>query len=128
MNRELPEGFRYIVNGVVATIIHFVILTFNLEYLNFESAGLANIVAASFGITASFLGSRYYVFRYSSGSVLSQASKFSALYVSIALAHGAVLYIWTDLFQLNYRVGFLIATSLQVASSYLGNKFLVFRS
>ena len=43
--------FRYIVNGVFATAVHFAVLTFNLKVLGFASAGLANLVAAVFGIT-----------------------------------------------------------------------------
>ena len=35
--------FRYVVNGLVATAVHFAVLTFNLKVLAFASAGLANL-------------------------------------------------------------------------------------
>lgn len=123
------ELIRFIVNGLVATAVHYGVLTLNLKVLGFGSAGLANLCAAVAGITASFLGNRFYVF---SGSVqqpwLPQALKFSGLYGAIAVLHGAVLWLWTDRFGLDYRVGFLVATVLQVSLSYLGNKLLVFKS
>lgn len=119
--------FRYIVNGLVATAVHFAVLTFNLKVLGFASAGLANLVAAVFGITASFAGSRFYVFRGSAEPLFRQIYRFILLYVSIALLHGVLLYAWTDVMALNYIAGFGIATVMQVIFSYWGNKILVFK-
>jgi putative flippase GtrA len=117
---------RYIINGLVATAVHYGVLTFNLHVLDMPSAGAANLVAAIFGITVSFLGSRYFVFNKTEGAILSQALKFSGLYGAIAVLHGSVLLVWTDWLGFDYRVGFLIATAFQVSLSYVGNKKLVF--
>lgn len=123
------EVVRYIVNGLAATAVHYGVLTFNLKVLGFGSAGLANLCAAVFGIVASFLGSRYYVFAGSARQPwLPQAIKFSGMYGAIAVLHGIVLWVWTDRLGLDYRLGFVIATGLQVSLSYLGNKFLVFKT
>ena len=103
-------------------------LVFNLEAIEAPSAGLANLIAAVFGIGASFLGSRYFVFAATNEPILKQAVKFSGLYGAIALLHALVLLIWTDWYGLDYRLGFLLATAIQVSLSYLGNKFLVFRT
>ena len=128
MERSVNSGeiVRYIINGVIATAIHFSVLTINIEIFHFQSAGVANFVAALFGISASFLGSRYYVYREHSGTFISHAVKFSFLYASIALLHGFILYLWTDKFGLDWRVGFVVATFVQVALSYIGNKVWVF--
>jgi putative flippase GtrA len=128
MNSHAQELLRYVINGIVATAIHYGVLTFNLEVLNFPSAGLANLAAAVFGIITSFLGSRYFVFRKTDETILLQAMKFSGLYGVIAVLHFLVLLIWTDWLGLDYRIGFLIATGLQVSLSYIGNKFLVFKT
>lgn len=123
------ELVRFIVNGLAATAVHFAVLTFNLKVLGFGSAGLANMVAAVFGITTSFLGSRFYVFAGSAQQAwLPQVAKFSGLYAVAAVLHGLVLWLWTDRLGLDYRIGFVIATGMQVSLSYLGNKFLVFKS
>ena len=128
MNHHVREIIRYGINGVVATVVHYTMLTFILQVLMVPSAGLANFIAALFGITASFIGSRYFVFPKTGEGVLVQAAKFAGLYGAIAVLHGFVLLIWTDWWGNDYRVGFLLATGLQVAGSYVGNKFLVFKT
>lgn len=126
MKFQESELIRYAINGVVATMVHYGILSFNLSVLGFWSAGMANLVAALFGITTSFLGSRYFVFRKVDESVVVQAMKFSGLYGAIAVLHGAILLVWTDWMGYDHRAGFLIATVIQVALSYFGNRRLVF--
>jgi len=128
MNAHVQEMARYGINGLAATALHYGVLMFNLETIEIPSAGLSNLIAAVFGISASFLGSRYFVFGNTNEPILKQAIKFSGLYGAIALLHGLVLLLWTDWYGLDYRLGFLIATAIQVSLSYLGNKFLVFRA
>ena len=126
---EAPDRgrvLRYLVNGIVATAVHFAVLSFSLNVLGIRSAGLANLVAAVFGVTASFLGNRYYVFRKRDEPIFVQAAKFGALYVSTVCLHGLVLFGWSDIWRLDYRTGFLVATALQVLLTYWGSKLLVF--
>lgn len=124
--RELGQIARYVVNGLLATAVHFGVLSLCLELLRLPSAGIANLIAAGFGITASFFGSRHFVFRRPDEPIARQAARFGALYAAIAVLHALVLALWTDLLGLDYRWGFLLATGLQVALSYWGNKRLVF--
>jgi putative flippase GtrA len=128
MSRPAQEVLRYGINGIVATAVHYAVLTFNLQVLSMPSAGLANMVAAVFGISTSFVGSRYFVFRQTEEGILAQAAKFGGLYAVFALVHGAVLFLWSDWMGYDYRLGFLLATAVQIAGSYLGNKFLVFKT
>ena len=118
---------RYIINGVIATAVHFMVLLFNLNILHIPSAGIANLFAAVVGITVSFLGSRYFVFGSQDEKILHEASRFILLYASIAILHGLVLFVWSDVSHFDYRIGFLIATAFQVSLSYWGNKTLVFK-
>ena len=127
MQRDLAQILRYGVNGVVATGVHYGVLVFMLEQLEARSAGLSNMVAAVFGISASFLGNRYFVFRKTHAAIWRQVWRFSVLYGVIAIVHGVILFLWTDLYQLDYTIGFLLATIVQFASSYVGNRLLVFR-
>ena len=126
MNSQAKELGRYVINGFVATAVHYSVLVFNLDILSMPSAGAANFIAAIFGITASFLGSRYFVFQQTDGSMLNQMLKFGSLYFAIAILHGLVLFVWADSMGFDYRLGFLIATAFQVSLSYFGNKKLVF--
>lgn len=122
------EPVRYIINGLIATSVHYSILNFNILILTMESAGLANFIAAIFGITTSFIGSRYFVYKNHTNTLTSQVFRFLLLYGSIAILHGFVLYLWTDIYSLNYHLGFVVATLLQVSLSYLGNRVLVFKN
>jgi putative flippase GtrA len=103
------------------------VLTFNLKVLGWGSAGIANLVAAVFGIAASFLGSRYFVFQGSTEPLFKQVYRFIFLYAAIALLHGALMYVWADHYDLNYVAGFVVATGMQVLCSYWGNKRMVFK-
>lgn len=127
MNSKIVEIVRYGINGVFATVIHFAVLTVNINYLQIKSAGLANFIAAIFGICASFLGNRYFVFRASANALPNQAVRFGVLYGLIAIFHGLLLWVWADLSNFDYRYGFLLATVLQLILSYSGNKNLVFK-
>lgn len=119
---------RYIVNGLLATALHFAILTFNLEVLRLPSAGVANFIAACIAISLSFFSSRHFVFRAAHAPMLPQAAAFGVLYSLLAVAHGVILYLWTDRAGFDYRIGFLLATGVQVACSFIGNKLLVFKT
>ena len=126
MKNKTEELVRYLINGLVATAVHYAVLTFNLNVLGVHSAGVANLTAAMFGIMVSFLGNRYFVFNKTDDALLKQALKFSGLYGAIAILHGFVLFVWSDWMRFDYRVGFLIATAFQVSLSYLGIKKMVF--
>ena len=128
LRNKASELIKYFINGLVATSVHFGVLTFNLEILGLSSAGLANLIATCFGIASSFMGSRYFVFKQHESSIVSQAVKFSLLYGTIALLHGFILFVWSDWLKLDYRVGFLVATFFQFVLSYLGNKKMVFKT
>jgi putative flippase GtrA len=127
LRNKFAEIVKYVINGLFATAVHYGALTFNLEILSMPSAGLANLIAACFGILTSFLGNRYFVFKQHESNIVSQAIKFSLLYVAIALLHGFILFLWSDWLKLDYRVGFLVATLFQFLLSYIGNKKMVFK-
>ena len=125
----MSDLFRYVINGLFATAVHYLVLNFNVQTLGFPSAGLANGVASVFGITVSFLGNRYFVFRGGrTASFAPQAARFLILYVLIALLHTGVMWLWADYSGFNYRVGFVIATGLQFLLSFVGNRRYVLPS
>lgn len=122
------EAGRFIVNGLLASAVHYAALSFNLQVLEMPSAGLANFFAAWFGIAASFIGSRFFVFRHREEPWVQQAKRFLASYAAIACLHGLLLYAWTDRLHLDYTVGLILAAMMQAVLSYLSNKLLVFKA
>ena len=118
---------RFVANGLVAAAVHFAVLTFGMEVLHIPLAAFANLLAAIAGITCSFLGNRYFVFRQVDQPIMAQAARFAGLYAATAVIHALVLFVWTDTLALDYRIGFLLASGMQVVLSYIGNKYLVFK-
>lgn len=116
---------RFVANGLFATLVHYLMLFTLIEGAKFASAGLANGIAAVFGIGASYLGNRAFVFR-STEAIARTLPPFLALYATIALLHVAVLAIWTDYAKLPYTMGFVIGTAGSILISYFGNRYLIF--
>ncbi len=128
LSADRRELRRYVINGLAATALHYGVLLFNLNVLLIPSAAIANFLAATVAIVASFFGSRFFVFRASQRPAHAQAVRFILLYGAAAILHGLILLVWTDWLKLDFRIGFLLATCLQVLLSYFGNKYLVFKS
>ena len=122
----MTEAFRFLVNGGVATLVHYAVLKVNLDFLGFASAGVASGIASVFGIAASFAGSRYFVFPGRAASWTSQLGRFSLLYAAIAFLHGLFMAAWHDHFGLAVEPGFLLATAIATVCSFLGNRHFVF--
>lgn len=121
------QPIRYLINGLVATCVSYGTLNACIHLAHIPSAGVANFIAAILGITASFLGSRYFVFPEGAESIWHQLARFWLLYAVLALMQAAVLFVWSDLAGLDYRIGFLIGTFLQMVCSYFGGKHWVFK-
>lgn len=123
---SVSQPARFVVNGLVATAVHFGLLWFCLEVLHLRWAGLANTLAAGAGIATSFIGSRHFVFRARREPLLGQLSRFWVLYVALALVQGAWLFFWTDLAGLDFRPGFLVGIAIQTVGAYYGGRQWVF--
>jgi len=126
MKSQTKELVRYVMNGLVATAVHYAVLNICIEYFNIGSAGISNLLASTVGITCTFLGNRYFVFRCYDQAIIKQVIKFVGLYISIALLNGIILFLWTDQLGYNYKIGFLLSLSLQAILSYFFSKKYVF--
>jgi putative flippase GtrA len=123
----MGEILRYAVNGLICTLIHFGVLTFNIKFLEFESTGLANIIASVIGISSSYLGNKYFVFQGSKTLKSLLFPKFFLTYSLIALFHGLSLYVWSDICKLDYKLGFVMAVIIQFVLGFLLSKFIIFK-
>jgi putative flippase GtrA len=126
MNRHAEEIVRYGINGVAATAVHYFVLFSGIEFFQLNSAGFANLLASIFGISVSFIGNRYFVFRSRENRICAQAIKFIGLYMIIGFLHGLTLYFWSDVYRLNYHYGFMIAVTIQFLLGYLAGKTIIF--
>ena len=118
--------FFFAINGVACTLIHYLILFILIEIVKTNSAAVSSLVASLIASSISFLGNKKIVFCSQSNSLLLEASRFAVLYLLLAIFHSVFLLIWTDLLELDYRHGFLLALIVQIAVGYCGNKYYVF--
>ena len=121
-------ALRYILNGLAAAMVHFIVLFACLRFVGLGSAGLANTIAACAGITFSFFGARHFVFLATHQPAVAQARRFGVLYAAMAAMHGLVMFVWSDLAGLDYRAGFLVGAALQAVCTYIGGRDWVFKA
>jgi len=119
--------FRYVLNGFVATAVHYIF--FNLFiYLNlFNYYATSNFLAAFIGIFSSFIGNRYFVFRRREHNLIRQYLTFLFMYTSILLIGSFAVLILSDFYKVNHQISFFAAALIQFFLSYYGNKFIIFR-
>ena len=118
----------FMVNGLLATFIHFLTLTFlvNFSPLNY---GLSNFFSFIVGSISSFLGNKFFVFNIKlKAKTFHQILKFGFLYIFLACTHGLALYWWSDIYNYNYIIGFLLITIINTVLSFLFNKYLIFNA
>lgn len=128
MSRDVSRFVRYGINGLFATAVHYLVLFVGIEVIQLSFAGVANFLASLFGISVSFIGNRYFVFKSANEGIIGQAIKFAGLYAVIAFLHGFTLYVWSDVYGLDYNYGFLIAVIIQFLLGYLAGKHIIFKS
>lgn len=123
---RLYEFFRFVINGLFATTIHYLTFILNINFIFPAQAGISNFFASFFGILVSFAGNRYFVFRNKAGSIYRQFSLFISFYGSMALLNGLTLFIWTDTIQQDKTLGFIIGVIIQFFFSYIFGKRVIF--
>jgi putative flippase GtrA len=123
----LSNKILFLANGSFATIIHYAVLNYMVEVFQIGSAGVSSLVSSIIASFVSFIGNKYIVFRIHYDPPILQATRFTALYLIMAVFHGIFLHTWADLLGWDYRYGFLLAVIVQIVGGFLGNKYFVFK-
>ena len=126
MRDEAGRVARFVLNGLVATAVHYGVLAALIEGAGMTSAALANAFAAVWGIAISYAGNRSFVLK-SRTPHRRAGPRFLAGYAAVVSLHGGAMALWADIGGLDYRIGFLLFTGLAAVLTYLLNRFLVFR-
>ncbi|MDC1013718.1 GtrA family protein [Gammaproteobacteria bacterium] len=121
------ETSKFIVNGIFAALVHFFFLI-SLTTFTDANYGFSNFIACIFGSMTSFVGNKYFVFKFYNQSThtIIQLYKFLLLYLFLCLNAGLALYFWTDIYGYYFIYGFLGITVINTILGFLANKFLVF--
>ncbi len=123
---EVSSPARFVLNGLLATAVHYLTLVLLVEGAELSIVWVANTMATAVGVGVSYLGNRSYVFR-SAAPHMSALPRFLASYGIVFALHGAGMAAWADWAGLNYSIGFVILTGLSAVATYLLNRSFVFR-
>ncbi len=124
---DFIQLLKFVLNGLVATGVHFAVLALLVEVVHLPSKGVANLIAAVVAISVSFLGNRIFVFAATDSRASGQLWRFVLLYAAIAVLNGGLMAVWSDLLKFDYRIGFVLISIVQFILSFLGNRLLVFK-
>jgi putative flippase GtrA len=120
------RSFLFLINGLVATAVNYAMLVILIEYVGLRYTGVAALLSAIVGISASFLGNRFFVFR-SKAPIMMELVRFKIVYAGTAVFQALCMALWSDLLSLNYSLGFGLITAICVFLSYFCNRSFVFR-
>ena len=126
MREEAARVFRFGLNGLFATAVHYGVLAGLVEAAGMASAAIANALAAVCGIAVSYAGNRTFVLR-SRAPHRRAGPRFLVCYAAVVSLHGGAMALWADLEGLDYRIGFVLFTGAAAILTYLLNRFYVFR-
>ncbi len=121
----MGRGVRFIINGGVATGVHFIGLWLLAEPLGLRPIGLANFIAAAAGVASSYVGNHWLVFR-STRRHQQTLSRFLLVYGTMTALHGLLMYAWADVFTLPTTLGFVLITGLTAVLNYAAGRWWVF--
>lgn len=125
LRAEVATALRFGATGILATAVNFIILVLLVEYTPMKSVGLASVLSGIGGILASYFGNRIFVFS-SKAALFSEASSFLAVHLFSLSLHVIFISLWSDILNLNYIIGFFLATALQAACTYILLRIYVF--
>ena len=124
---SIKQLSRFVINGIFATLVHYVIFVISIEFFYIKFIALANLIGAFFGISCSFIGNKYFVFKNNDFNLKSQLLKFTLTYAFLGFVSSTILFVWSDLFKMNYNYGFIFAAFFQFILSFIINRNWVFR-
>lgn len=124
---RISEILRFGIVGVMATVMHFAVLTLAVGHLHLPPT-LSNGGAFLCAVGVTYLGQSLWVFRGHDGRSTAQILRFAASLALGFVANIAVMAIVTRGFGLDYRVGFLVGCVTVPVLSFFVNKLWVFRS
>ena len=117
--------FRFAINGLVATGVHYIAMVFAIHVLHITWYSLAYAFAFLFAVVASFWGNKRFVFKNHQPQNF-QFLKFASLYTVLLFLTSLTMWVISDYGGLHYNVGFIFAVTLQFIVGYLGSRYIIF--
>ncbi len=116
----MPEFWRYLLVGMGATALHYVLLLALVEFAGAAAAPSAAFGAAC-GALAAYAGNRRFTF--GAGAAHGQAfPRFLAVAACGSVSNGAIVWTGTEILGMHYMAAQVIATVIVVWSGFALNR------
>lgn len=119
-------GGRFVVTGLLATLVHYLCIVLLVDVASAMSPTAATVIGAMAGIATAYLGNYHFVFRVTDRRHGQYATRFAAVYASVMAIHAGVMFLFTERLGIAYEYGFVVATVLSATTTFLANRYLVF--
>ena len=127
MRDLISQGGRFALIGVIATLVHFVVIVLLVEILGLLTPTPSTVIGSIFGITVAYLGNYWFVFRLDDQRHDLYAPRFVVTYLGVMAIHAGMMYLFVDVLYLKYAYGFIVATVFSATTTFLANRLVVFR-
>ncbi|MES9875734.1 MAG: GtrA family protein [Candidatus Sedimenticola sp. PURPLELP] len=128
MRSLISQGSRFAVVGLVATIAHYLTIFVVVDVLDLMKPTPATVAGGIFGITIAYIGNYKYVFCPANANHRQLITVFLMVYTVVILLHAGFMYLFTEVLSMPYEYGFIVATFFSAATSFLANRFVVFKT
>ena len=134
MHKNMDEGIRYILVGVLTTLVNYIFYG-GFDFL-FEKIGVASMISykLAYGVAFvaavlfAFFANKYMVFRKKGGKLFQEILSFCGLRVASGIASFFLLVLLVDVLGLTHTMGWVLSSAINLIVNYIGSKFFIFRS
>jgi putative flippase GtrA len=120
------KAVKFFINGLISTLVHYLVLIFAIELIKIDNIILANLIAGIIAIFYSFISNKYYVFKAHNKNIFFQVLKFLILYLSTIMLHTVIMFFLTKT-GVDYHISFFVTSSFLAVISFIVNKIVVFK-
>ena len=133
MNKQLLESIRYLVMGVLTTLVNYVIyhvldLLLQKQSISpFFSYKISYGVAFFLAVVFAYYGNKFFVFQKTEKKGIQEFISFFSLRVFSGIASFFLLVFFVDLLHFSHGLGWLGSSVINLVGNYFASKFLIFK-
>ena len=128
MHELLGKGTRFVLVGIIATLVHYLVILCLVDLLSLLEPTPATVVGSVFGIATAYIGNYHYVFGVDDKRHHHYLPRFVITYLIVMIIHASVMYLFAEILLLPYELGFITATALSAMTTFMANNLIVFGS
>lgn len=133
MNKQLLESIRYLVMGVLTTLVNYVIyhaldLLLQKQSISpFFSYKISYGVAFFLAVVFAYYGNKFFVFQKTEKKGIQEFLSFFSLRVFSGIASFFLLVFFVDILHFSHGLGWLGSSVINLVGNYFASKFLIFK-